>query len=81
MPKWWTWPLELTPHVEERMEERGLTEIDLRMMLVSPSSLVADHVPGRWVARCRRGTERWEVILEPDEDDEVVVVVTTFRVE
>jgi hypothetical protein len=27
-PEWWEWELELTPHVEKRMEDRGFTEDD-----------------------------------------------------
>jgi hypothetical protein len=25
-PHWWDWDVELTPHVEKRMEDRGFTE-------------------------------------------------------
>lgn len=32
-PAWWAWELEITPHVEKRMEPRGFTEIELREML------------------------------------------------
>ena len=39
-PEWWEWDLEITPHVEKRMEQRDFTEIDLRRMLDS-----ADQVP------------------------------------
>ena len=81
MPDWWTWPLELTPHLEERMEQRGLTEIALRTMLAAPHGLDEDVVDGRWVVSCRRRAERWDVIVEPDEEDEVIVVVTTYRVD
>ena len=27
-PEWWDWELELTPHVEKRMEDRTFTEVD-----------------------------------------------------
>lgn len=32
-PIWWDWELEISPHVEKRMEERNFTEIDLRDMM------------------------------------------------
>ncbi|HUP01553.1 MAG TPA: hypothetical protein VM737_08550 [Gemmatimonadota bacterium] len=31
-PDWWEWELELTPHLERRMEDRDFSEIDLRKM-------------------------------------------------
>jgi hypothetical protein len=47
LPEWWNWELELTPHSEERLEERGLTEVDLRTMLgKSPRSIERDPEPG-----------------------------------
>jgi hypothetical protein len=79
-PDWWDWELELTPHVEKRMEERGLTEVELRALLQDATLLVPDVVEARWVATGKRGSETWEIILEPDLDDHVVVVVTAYRV-
>lgn len=32
-PPWWDWDLELTAHLERRMEDRSFTESDLRRML------------------------------------------------
>jgi hypothetical protein len=32
-PAWWEWEIELTPHLEKRMEDRDFTEVDLRAML------------------------------------------------
>ena len=32
-PAWWEWELEITPHLEKRMEDRDFTEIELREML------------------------------------------------
>jgi len=81
MPPWWSWDLELTPHVEDRMEERGLTELELRRMLVRPADLQPDHFPGRWLAECRVRGETWHVVVEPDVDDEVIVVVTAYRID
>jgi hypothetical protein len=32
-PTWWEWEIEITSHLETRMEDRDFTEIDLRQML------------------------------------------------
>jgi hypothetical protein len=32
-PEWWNWELSFTAHAELRMEQRGVTEIDIRGML------------------------------------------------
>jgi hypothetical protein len=79
-PAWWDWELELTPHAEKRMEERGLTEVELRALLHSATGVRRDHVEGRWIAEGRRRADTWGVILEPDEQLGVVVVVTAYRI-
>jgi len=40
-----------------------------------------DIVPGRWVAASRHRGRRWEVIVEPDLQRELLVVVTAYPVE
>ena len=80
-PSWWHWDLELNPHVLTRMEERDFTEVELRGMLSRTSRLARDVVPGRWQAFTRWRKKRWIVILEPDPEDRVVVVITAFQVE
>jgi hypothetical protein len=47
-PVWWEWELELTPHLERRMEDRAFTELDLRAMLERAAGLRADVVDGRF---------------------------------
>jgi hypothetical protein len=32
-PEWWNWELSFTAHAELRMEQRGVTEVDVRAML------------------------------------------------
>jgi hypothetical protein len=32
-PEWWTWELELSPHLLRRMLDRGFSEVDLRIMM------------------------------------------------
>lgn len=46
-PDWWEWELELSPHLEKRMEERGVTEIELRQRLDRAHRYRPDVVEGR----------------------------------
>ena len=80
LPGWWQWPFVLTGHAEDRLEDRGLHEIQLRTMLEDPLMVERSDHPGRWhvLARGRRST--WKILLEPDPRREVVLVVTAFRV-
>jgi hypothetical protein len=80
-PDWWDWELELTPHVEKRMEDRGFSEVDLRRMLEHARGLRPDVVDGRHVVETSHAGQAWEVIVEPDELDQLLVVVTAYRVE
>jgi len=34
-PEWWDWELDLSPHLLERMVDRGFSEVDLRRMMES----------------------------------------------
>jgi hypothetical protein len=79
-PDWWEWELELTPHVEKRMEDRGFTEVDLRQMLETAQSFREDVVEGRFVVETRFHGRPWEVV-EPDEVEHLLVVVTAFAAE
>jgi hypothetical protein len=79
-PAWWDWELELTPHVERRMEDRDFTEVDLRAMLEAAVGFRADVIDGRFVIDTRHGSARWEVIVEPDPMDSLLVVITAYQV-
>jgi hypothetical protein len=77
-PDWWEWELELSPHVWKRMTVRVFTEVDLRRMMERATSLHPDVVEGRWVASCRHERRPWEVIVEPDFEQQLLVVVTAY---
>ena len=77
-PAWWNWDLRITQHAESRMEQRGLAEIELREMLERAASLAPDVVEARFVALCSHPGRPWEVILEPDEHEQVVNVITVY---
>lgn len=79
-PQWWGWELELTPHLLKRMEDREFNEVDLRAMLQAASTYRPDVVDGRWVIDARHKHRRWEIIVEPDEAEEFLVVVTAYPI-
>lgn len=80
-PDWWQWDIELTPHLLKRMVEREFNELDLRTMLQYATGLREDAMPGRWVIVARHRRRTWEIIVEPDEVEQVVVVVTAYPVD
>lgn len=77
-PNWWQWELELSSHVEKRMEDRDFTEVELREMLEFAEGYKHDVVEGRWLIETKRGGRRWEVIVEPDPAEELLVVITAY---
>ncbi|MCA8912130.1 MAG: DUF4258 domain-containing protein [Planctomycetes bacterium] len=78
---WWDWPLEISPHAEKRMADRGFSEIDVRLMIEEHASVREDHEEGRWIVVAMHGGSEWEVVLEPDPVDEVIVLVTAYPVD
>ena len=80
-PIWWEWELEITPHLEKRMEDRDFTEIDLRTMLERAQDSHPDVIEGRWVIVTQHRRQPWHVIVEPDPTVQLLVVVTAYPVE
>lgn len=80
-PEWWQWELELSPHLLKRMVDRRFTEVDLRRMLEVAQRYRKDVVVNRWVVVTRHRRRRWEIIVEPDWDARLLVVVTAYPVE
>lgn len=80
-PEWWDWELELTPHLERRMEDRQFSEVELRDMLERASRLREDVVEGRYVASSRLQKRAREIILEPDSEAELIIVITAYALE
>lgn len=81
LPDWWDWELELTPHVEKRMEDRDFTEVDLREMLEHARGHRHDFVEGRFVIETRFRGRPWGVVVEPDEVEHLLVVITAYGIE
>jgi hypothetical protein len=80
-PPWWDWELELTAHADQRMEQRGVTEVELRAMLERATAVRPNVVEGRLVVETSHDGRDWEVIVEPDDDLECIAVVTVYAVE
>jgi hypothetical protein len=62
------------------MEDRRFNEVDLRTMLQRATSYRPDIVEGRWLLTTRHQRHPWEVIVEPDDGAELLVVVTAYPV-
>jgi hypothetical protein len=60
------------------MEDRGFHELDLRRMLEHASGYGADMIVGRFVIEARHAEQSWAVIVEPDEERQLLVVVTAY---
>ncbi len=65
---------------EQRMEERDFTEVELREMLEAATGFAPDAVEGRFQIDSPLRGRRWHVIVEPDLDDRLLVVVTAYCV-
>ena len=79
-PSWWSWELSFTPHAELRMEQRGVTEVDVRAMLERATGFEPSVVEGRFMIHVTNNTRLWIVIVEPDADASLLVVVTAYEV-
>jgi uncharacterized protein DUF4258 len=79
-PGWWNWDLSFTSHAELRMEQRGVTEVEVRAMLEKATSFDPSVVEGRFMIHVRHQARPWIVIVEPDADAKLLVVVTVYEV-
>lgn len=79
-PEWYSWEIELSIHVMDRMLDRSFSETDLRTMLDDATNVMRDKEPGRWAVTTVFNAERWEVILEPLERDRILRVITAYPI-
>ena len=75
---WLDWELEVSPHAYKRMVDRNFSETDLRTMLESPGNIRKALYEGRFVIETTYEGNEWEIVVEPDELDQILVVVTAF---
>jgi hypothetical protein len=80
-PDWWHWELELTPHLLKRMVDRGFNEVDLRQMLDVANSYRPSTTEGRFVISARYDGRNWEIVVEPDELAQHLLVITAYAKE
>ena len=79
-PEWGGWELELSAHLEMRMEDRDFSEVNLRAMLEHASGVYPSIEEGRWVIKTKHRRRSWKVIVEPDYDRQLLVIVTAYPV-
>ena len=48
------------------------------IMMEGASGFHEDRQPGRWVLETKRDTRAWEVVVEPDSEDRLLVVITAY---
>ncbi len=80
-PAWWDWDFELSSHLFKRMVDRSFNELEVRRMLSVATGIRPDVVSSRWIVATRHRRAAWEVIVEPDADAQLVVVITAYPVE
>jgi hypothetical protein len=79
-PDWWNWDLSFTSHAELRMEQRGVTEVEIRAMLERATSFEPNVVEGRFMIHTRHEQRPWIAIVEPDAEEKLLVIVTVYEV-
>jgi hypothetical protein len=62
------------------MVDREFTELDLRQMLEDATALRPDVEERRWVVTAHLRRRPWEIIVEPDEAERVLVAITAYPV-
>ncbi len=62
------------------MEQRGVTEVEVRAMLEHATAFEPSVVEGRFMIDAQRARRPWGVILEHDADVRLLVVVTVYEV-
>ena len=79
-PEWWNYELVLSPHLIERMQERGFSELDLRTMRKEAAGYHPSVVSGRFLIRTHHARQMWEIVVEPDELEKTLLVITAYGV-
>jgi hypothetical protein len=72
--------LSFTSHAELRMEQRGVTEVEVRAMLERATTFEPNVVEGRIMIHVRHLQRPWIGIVEPDVDEKLLVIVTVYEV-
>ena len=62
------------------MEDRRFNEVELRIMLADAKDY-AEQSYGRSIVFTTKGDRNWEVVVEPDHVDHVLLVITAYPVD
>jgi len=62
------------------MSDRRFSEPDLREMLDRATDYRENHEPGRYAIETTHAGCAWEVIVEPDPVEKLLIVVTAYPV-
>jgi hypothetical protein len=79
-PEWWHWELTFSSHAELRMEQHGVTEVEVRAMLERAMGFEPSVVAGRFMIHALHSQRPWIVTVEPDAGANLLVVVTVYEV-
>ncbi len=60
------------------MEERGFSEGELRAMMEDAVGFAPARRPGRYIIDTRLAAKPWVVVVEPDEEEQLLFVVTAY---
>lgn len=63
------------------MLDRRFNETDLRSMLERAEIFSAGEEPGRFIVQTRHEGNKWEVVVEPLTDEELLLIVTAYSME
>ncbi len=77
-PEWWEWELDFVSHAEDRMEDRGFSELEVRAMLSDATAIGPSRRARRWLISSRLHGAPWTVVVEPNIHDQVIYVITAF---
>ena len=61
------------------MEQRGATEVELRSMLRRATGYSPSVVAGRFMVETTHRNRPWIVVVEPDPDARLLVIVTAYE--
>ena len=62
------------------MEDRDFNETDLHGIFQRSKTFKKDIIEGRWVISTQHRQHAWEIIVEPDDIDKLLVIVTAYPV-
>lgn len=77
-PEWLDWELEFHPHFDLRVRERHSAEVIARHVLEHYTELSPSRREGRWVLGAKYEGESWELVVEPDPWERLLVLVTIW---